>query len=162
MNVIEIIDRYRSNRPINIEGLIRELGVELDKKATLDANIAGQIERLSSGKYKISTNKNDHYYRQRFTMAHELGHFLLHQNLIGDGVNDDKLYRSTSEGNFYNTAIKKSHETQANKFAASVLMPLQIIKQDYEDTGHPDLSEFSKRWQVSTEALAIRLGLPRT
>ena len=80
-DALSIIQSYLTEAPVNIEGIIRSLGVELDKKAELDDDISGQIEKLPDGSYKISVNKNDHYFRQRFTMAHELGHFK-HRHVI--------------------------------------------------------------------------------
>jgi Zn-dependent peptidase ImmA (M78 family) len=134
------------------------MGLTLDKNADLDEQIAGQIQRLEDGTYKISVNKNDHSFRKRFTMAHELGHFIYHKGLIGSGIDDDRLYRSTSVGNFYNDSIKQQHEVEANKFAAAILMPKPKIQQDYDN--HKDLNLVAAMWQVSPQALRIRLGLP--
>lgn len=140
-------------KPVNLEELIRSLGIELDKKAKLDEGIAGKIERLESGRFKISINKNDHYFRQRFTMAHELGHFLLHEDLMGDGIEDTTLYRSPK-----NSAVTVTHEIEANRFAASILMPLRHVKSDYEEKGR-DVKAVAKKWLVSPKAMSIRLGL---
>jgi len=73
---------------VNIEAIIRDPGIELDKKADLDGEIAGQLERTAAG-YRIAVNKSDHYFRKPFTMAHELGHFMLHGHLIGEGRDDN-------------------------------------------------------------------------
>ena len=87
--VTEIALASEAKRAINIELLIRNSGILLDRKADLDSEIAGQIEFLPDEKmHKISVNKNDHYYRQRFTMAHELGHYFFHRDLIGSGIDD--------------------------------------------------------------------------
>jgi len=154
-DIYEIIKPHLSERPVNIEAVIRALGIELDKKANLNSAIAGQIQKLSDGKYKISVNKAEHYFRQRFTMAHELGHYIFHRPLIGDGVDDDKLYRSTEAGDFYNTKIQQYHETEANKFAASILMPAPLVKKDWDE--NPDLKYLANLWQVSPSAMKIRL-----
>lgn len=155
-DALSILQSYLHEAPVNIEGLIRELGIELDKKADLDESIAGQIERLKNGKYKISVNKDDHYYRQRFTMAHELGHYFFHRSLIGDGVNDSKAYRSTCEGQFCNANIKPSHETRANQFAASILMPEPLVCEIYKEL-KGDVAEIAKRFQASKQAMQIRI-----
>jgi len=155
-DALSIIQSYLTEAPVNIEGIIRSLGVELDKKAELDDDISGQIEKLPDGSYKISVNKNDHYFRQRFTMAHELGHFLFHRSLIGDGVDDNKAYRSTSQGRFYNTNMTGKHETQANQFAASVLMPEPLVSKLHDEFGG-NLEELSKNLQASKQAIKIRL-----
>ena len=155
-DALSIIQSYLTEAPVNIEGIIRSLGIELDKKAELDNDISGQIEKLPDGSYKISVNKADHYFRQRFTMAHELAHFLFHRSLIGDGVDDNKAYRSTSTGKFYNTNITSKHETQANQFAASVLMPESLVNKLHDEFGG-NLDELSKKLQASKQAISIRL-----
>lgn len=154
--VVDVIEENSLSAPVNIEGMIRGVGVALDKKADLTEGIAGEISMLSDGDYKISVNKNDHYYRQRFTMAHELGHFIFHRELIGDGVDDNKMYRSVEEGNFYNTKVKKIHETEANRFAAVVLMPKELLLKSWED-GEKDIPTLAKEFQVSQSAMEIRL-----
>ena len=152
---LDKIIREHSGPPVNIEGIIRSLGIDLDKKATLDDEIAGQIEYLGGSKYKISANSKDHYYRQRFTLAHELGHFLYHSHLIGEGVDDDKAYRSVPDGRFYNQSIGSREETEANRFAASILMPREAV--DLAWTELRDAEQMAKRFQVSKAAMQIRL-----
>lgn len=133
MDRLEEIFEENSGPPVNIEAIIRAIGIELDKKASLDSEVSGQIETLPNGQFKISVNKSDHYFRQRFTMAHELGHYFLHAHLIGDGVDDNKAYRSVPAGRFHNTLIGQAEETQANRFAASVLMPAAAVRSLWND-----------------------------
>jgi Zn-dependent peptidase ImmA (M78 family) len=90
--------------------------------AVLHPDILGQIARTRDG-FAISVQSKDHERRKRFTAAHELGHYLFHRDLLEEGTDDDKAYRSTKRGNFYNQNIKKWHETEANRFAANLLMP---------------------------------------
>lgn len=159
-NLLEMIAKHQEALPVNVEALIRELGLELDKEAELPPDILGQIQLLPNGKYKISANKNDHYFRRRFTIAHELGHFLLHKDLIGTGVDDDTLYRSGPTGNFYNTQIKARQEAEANKFAAGLLMPAAWVHKLWRDT--PNFRSLAAKFLVSPSAMKIRaegLGL---
>jgi Zn-dependent peptidase ImmA (M78 family) len=156
-DALSIIQSYLTEAPVNIEGIIRSLGIRLDKKAELDNDISGQIEKLSDGSYKISVNKNDHYFRQRFTMAHELGHFIFHRSLIGDGVDDNKVYRSTDTGKFYNMCITREHETQANQFAASILMPESLVRKLRDELGD-DLDKLSNKLQASKQAVSILMN----
>ncbi|MBW6416439.1 ImmA/IrrE family metallo-endopeptidase [Celeribacter sp. PS-C1] len=141
--------------PVNIEAIIRSMGIALNKKADLDDQISGQLKRLPANKFEISANKSDHYFRQRFTMAHELGHYLLHAHLIGEGVDDSVAYRSEPFGEFYNEMISATEETEANQFAARLLMPKSKI---IECVGVGDsISELAKKFQVSKQAMNIRL-----
>ncbi|MGR3465105.1 ImmA/IrrE family metallo-endopeptidase [Limimaricola sp.] len=141
--------------PVNIEGIVRALGIQLNKKAKLDESISGQLERLPSGDFAISANKSDHYYRQRFTIAHELGHYMLHSHLIEDGVDDNKAYRSDPTGNFYNESIGPKEETQANRFAAQILMPKSKILGAVK--AGESIDKLAKDFQVSKRAMEIRL-----
>lgn len=168
--VEEINLASEEKRDVHIEEIILRLGIELDKKAKLHSDILGELtctqDAFGNKKYKISINENDHYYRKRFTMAHECGHFLFHRELIGSGVNDNKAYRSTDIGNYHNRLILPQHETEANKFAVSVLMPttvLQAIARDLQiaDLNKPtseDVKNLAKNLKVSAQALRIRLG----
>jgi Zn-dependent peptidase ImmA (M78 family) len=155
-SVNQIIQRHTSCAPVNIEQLIRDLGIELDSKAELHSDISGQLERLDDGKYKISVNKNHHYYRRRFSMAHELGHFLLHLHLVDEGVDDSKMYRSTDTGRFYNEKITNVHETEANKFASHILTPDKLVETAIQKNGN-DAQTLSKIFKVSEQAMKIRL-----
>ena len=153
-NFREIVLRHLGP-PVNIEGIIRSLGVSVDKKAKLDKEISGQIERLENQQYKISVNSKDHYFRQRFTLAHELGHYLLHSHLIGQGLDDDKAYRSVPDGKFYNQNIGSREETEANSFAARLLMPKSKLM--IEARPGREISDLAKAFQVSPAAMKIRL-----
>lgn len=158
-NLAEKYNQYLSTAPVNVEGLIKLFNLELDKRADLSKNVLGEIRRKDDGKYKISVSKNDHYYRQRFTMAHELGHFLLHSDKIGDGVDDNVKYRSVPEGNFYNQYISDSDEVEANKFAASVLMPERLLRSYIGNTpvSQLDIKYLANTFQVSPKAMEIRI-----
>lgn len=157
------IDRIRSQAntvPVNIEAIIRGLGIEVRKDADLPPNISGQIKRVGD-RYEIASAKGEHYYRQRFSLAHELGHYVLHRSLIGQGVDDDKKYRSTAEGHFYNTSIELDHERQANSFAASILIPEKLLKEKMSElAGYPSdqlVPKLYKAFQVSRSAMEWRL-----
>jgi Zn-dependent peptidase ImmA (M78 family) len=150
----ELLEQY-GGPPVNIEAVIRGLGIELDKKAALDASISGQIERVAEQKYKVSVNATDNYMRQRFTMAHELGHYLLHQDLIGDGLKDDRAYRSTTIGTYSTALVGPAEEAAANRVAARVLMPAEKVASEARD--FPSVDALAKRFQVSKKAMEIRL-----
>jgi Zn-dependent peptidase ImmA (M78 family) len=155
--VTEIIRHYQSSAPVNVEAIIRDLGIELNKNADLDDEIAGQIEKIGGERYKISSNKKDHYFRKRFTLAHELGHYLLHSDLIQDKFVDNKMYNYNDKMyRLYNKGISQFHETQANKFAATLLMPEDLVRECWRLTA-PDLRKMANDFQVSPKAMEIRL-----
>ncbi len=148
---------FLSQTPVDVNGAIRSLGIRLKVDAKLPENISGQIRPVGDS-YEIASTERDHRYRQRFTLAHELGHYILHRDKIGDGVDDNKMYRSTEDGNFYNTSIEKIHEMQANSFAASILMPEDLVRREINSgLGRYSLKALSNKFEVSPSAMRWRL-----
>lgn len=72
---------------------------------------------------KIVVNKDDPPNRQRFTIAHELGHYLLHQDYVKDESKYAVLLRRPLEDKNYST-----EEKEANCFAASLLVPDELLR----------------------------------
>jgi Zn-dependent peptidase ImmA (M78 family) len=157
-NPFEVINSFQNTAPVNVEGVSRALGVPVNY-ANLGNEIAGMIERRKDGSYLISVNANDALTRQRFTIAHELGHFIYHKDKMGDGIDDDKAYRSTNVGKYHNTKIGQKEETQANRFAANLLMPWDLISH-LQEQGVTDYKDIADRLGVSRHAMCIRLGIP--
>lgn len=160
LDQLETINSFRERAPVDIFGLIRALGVEFSE-AFLEPEISGMIERAGKDRYRIAVNYNDPDTRQRFTAAHELGHYMLHRDKIGDGVDDDRLYRSTPKGKYYNTAIGRTQETEANKFAANVLMPIDLVTEKLGGriADRSLAQSLARDFQVSEQAMCIRLGI---
>ncbi len=142
--------------PVNIEGMIRLHGIQLDKNAELADELSGEIRKVGEEDYKISVKESEFYYRKRFTMAHELGHFLLHKDKIGDGVNDTPAYRTSNADDLFNPKITAEHEAEANAFAAALLMPKDAVEYYYCEE-KKSLKEMSVIFQASEKALEIRV-----
>lgn len=154
--------------PVNIEKMIHDKGIDLNKNyIEFEAEISGEIKK-ENGKFIININGSDHYYRKRFTMAHELAHFELHKDLIGEeGVDDTSEYKKLYRNN---NKINDKQEKEANERASTILMPeeplvelAKLTKVVKSDNGKIDISFFwldylSKRFQVSKEAFTIRLA----
>lgn len=148
---MKIIEKNWNNTPVPVEKIIREMGLTFERKH-LDDGISGFIER-NNGSYRIVVNASHAPTRQRFTAAHELGHYLFHKDLLGEGVGDNRAYRS--EGTERpNPNIRLGHERQANSFAANLLMPRhRLLDVDNETT-----AALAARFGVSQAAMKIRLG----
>lgn len=157
VSIMDRLAKHQASHPVNIEGAIRDLGIALNRDALLPPDIAGHVRRLADGRFEIASTREDHYFRQRFTMAHELGHFVLHRSLIGEGIDDDIKYRSTAAGDFYNTAIDEVHEQQANSFAASFLMPERLLRRWVSENPDEPLKKTASAFQVSPSAMRWRL-----
>ncbi|HCU64592.1 MAG TPA: hypothetical protein DF774_02405 [Rheinheimera sp.] len=155
LNIYELISQHIQNIPVDLESLFKKAGISY-KKEHLSPDIFGCLKRLSDDNYEITVNLSNSVNRQRFTAAHELGHFVLHRHLLGDGVNDNTAYRSVVGSECYNSNITARHETEANMFAATVLMPTAAVKQLW-DAGTKSPAELASKFQVSTAAMEIRL-----
>ncbi len=119
--------------------------------------ISGLLFR-EDGRLIIGVASEQSTVRQRFTIAHELGHALLHQMA---NVHVDKNFTVMFRGPASSTA-QDVYEIEANTFAAELLMPesllkvdLLTLKLDMEDDRQ--LSLLASRYGVSTQALTYRL-----
>lgn len=145
----EIVARHRSRIPVQVISLARELGLRVMKAQNWQHHTSGAIVRTGDS-FTIWTNALHSYTRRRFTIAHEIGHFVLHRELIGDGVHDDALFRSELGGNL---------ETEANRFAADLLMPKRAVYQQVS-AGCNTVNQLADKFRVSPSAMSIRLGFP--
>ena len=157
-NIYKTIEDFRQSVPVDVVALCKELDIELSYEDMND-NLSGQIEKKEDGDYKITVNKNDGVTRQRFTIAHEIGHYTLHRVLIGNGITENRMYRSVN-GKFNNTSISNFQETEANSFAAYLLMPDEKIDESIEEGLSP--SEIAERFVVSKQAMDIKLSNKKT
>lgn len=155
LNIYELISQSIQKIPVDLEVLFEKAGIAF-KREILPADIYGCLRRVDGDKFEITVNTSNSSNRQRFTAAHELGHFVLHRHLLGNGVSDNTAYRSVAGSECYNSSITARHETEANMFAASVLMPTPIVRQLWE-SGVTGVSELASRFEVSTAAMEIRL-----
>jgi len=147
----DVIASYQDTLPIKVGAIAKSLGI-IVKKATLSAGISGEIKE-TDGVCTVRINRHDVKARQRFTVAHEISHFLLHRDKIGEGITDDILYRSS---------LSDKLEAQANRLAADIIMPWPLIKKSLENYSNLRVEEKIERLateaEVSTTAIKIRLG----
>ncbi|AGH80032.1 50S ribosomal protein L22 [Psychromonas sp. CNPT3] len=148
---VDIIEKHNDTFPIPLGLIAKELGLVV-KKATLPARISGEIKQ-ENDKFIIRINRHDVKARQRYTLAHEIAHFLLHKSQIGDGISDDVLYRSS---------LSNKLEVEANKLGADIIMPWHLITNSLSkfplSTGDKLYEQLAEIAGVSTTALKFRLG----
>lgn len=147
--------------PVNVEGIAKSLGLEV-LYADLGEEVSGLL--ISDGaSAQVCIQESDPPVRQRFTIAHEIGHhFLLHQFESGEHVHVDKGNYISQRGPRASEGVDPK-EVQANQFAASLLMPTKAIRQRIAKLagGGPVLDthveSLAKEFEVSEQALTIRL-----
>jgi Zn-dependent peptidase ImmA (M78 family) len=133
--------------PVDPIQIARKLGVKV-YTAGLDEGISGMLIKQLGEDPEIYVNSGDSRNRQRFTCAHELGHYVKHI-AAGEEEWEHIDYRDalTEEGT-------DPDEIYANKFAASLLMPRDEVKRLSKEYGPAALAyEFG----VSADAMNFRL-----
>ena len=141
--------------PVDVENIANKLNCEIHRINPINlpddfpcdkTNFAGAIIQGDNGKHHILVNIYDPYERQRFTIAHELGHLLL----------DNTETIDCRESIFSNS----EKELRANEFAGSLLMPKEWLEEVIKIVDDND--KLANLFQVSRQAIEIRrknLGL---
>ena len=151
----ETINRYLDDYPVKLGQIAKDLEVSI-KVSSLNTGVSGQITR-ENDHYLIRVNRHEARERQRFTIAHELAHFLLHKQVIDsspDGIKDNVLYRS---------GAPERIEYEANRLASDIVMPMPLVKKVLRDDFEGVVTEatiegLAARFQVSKAAMEIRLS----
>lgn len=140
--------------PIPVDNIAKLLNIEIGFASSEE--FSGMLIRRNKSAL-MGINNNETYLRQRFTIAHELAHYLLEKK---DTFIDDK--EAIQYRNNQNNTRDKS-EIVADKFAAAILMPKNIIKKDFMKLfegkifHEEDLEYLSEKYLVSKEAMKYRL-----
>lgn len=155
----KFIDKYigsTSELPVNIEKIIKTENIQITKQVLSD-NLSG-ILLIKGDSALIGVDETNIPVRQRFTLAHELGHFVLHKE-ESSVFTDIQLFKRQSEGY---TSREERMEQEANFFAASILMPEVLVRQKaniMECDLHDDenVSKLAELFNVSLPAMTFRL-----
>lgn len=137
------------NTPISIEEIASKLQIKISRAPSKD--FSGLLIR-KDGHALIGINNSEAPTRQRFTIAHELGHFFLHPR------KDTFVDYRNNKKDMVRTVIEK----QADMFAAALLMPRTLIEKDFrilikKGFGEVELASIAGKYQVSEDAMKFRL-----
>lgn len=122
-----------------------------------DENVSGAT-LFKDDQFSILINSDKHENRQHFTLAHELGHYFLHGDLLrqeGGLIDEEKQLDGSTILYRLDDAERDRLEREANHFAASLIMPRELLKEAWRTTG--TIEECAKIFKVSTIAMNIRL-----
>ena len=149
---MKVLMQFTGEIPVRVGALADALGLRV-VLATLPMNISGLIAPNNAGSFTIKINRFESKERQRFTIAHEIAHYLIHQDQINSGVVDSVLYRSK---------LSSRTEAEANKLAADIVMPIDRV---YTAMGSPErslsdseIADLATQFGVSKQAMAIRVS----
>lgn len=132
---------------VDIERVI-EMNPDLSiAKKPLSDGIDAYIKEVHPGKYEIGVNSKHSKTRQRFSMAHEFAHYQLHRGKLEALAEGERILHRSDERN--------TIEYQANCFAAEILMPERMFKEEVKNFGG-NIAELAKKFGVSQLALRYR------
>jgi Zn-dependent peptidase ImmA (M78 family) len=118
--------------PVNVLNIARELGL-----AVHFVRFSGKFNRVSgfydATEHAIYVNAEEYPLRQTFTIAHELGHSLMHRDWAQS--TEYKLLMRDPDAHEVNP-----YEKEANVFAANLLVPRHILDQYVKDRTEQELS----------------------
>lgn len=145
-----VVEKYLCEIPVKLGNMAKELGVVVKRSPTIPRSVSGQIKRLETGIYEIKINKFESLVRQRFTLAHEISHFLLHRSEIDrlGEIADNVLYRS---------GASETIEYEANRLAAQIVMPEEAISERQQAIGN-NIDQLAKEFGVSKAVMEIRIA----
>jgi Zn-dependent peptidase ImmA (M78 family)/DNA-binding XRE family transcriptional regulator len=146
----ELLEKAGISRPpVDVHKLARRCGVLVLERPFPDA-LSGLVFAHGDGAV-VGVNSEHALVRRRFSVAHELGHFLLgHHETPAD---DSGLHIDVSDGT--PPGFDWRAERAANDFAADLLMPRRMVMAEF--ARHPSPSELSRRFEVSEIAMGYRL-----
>lgn len=157
-SVSEILEKAKelhiNTDPLDIYAVAKNIFHIEIKEDTFDKSVSGFLERIGE-KWCIFINQNESSLRKRFTIAHELGHFIKHRDkymISGSSIPDLIFFRDNTIDPI---------EKEANDFAANLLMPKDVFIEKIK-SGCNTLDKLSEAFQLSTSAVkyrAYKLGL---
>jgi len=137
---------WYSGNSLNIENVVKSFKDITVRKEQMQSNVSGYFKN-ENGKWIIGINQTHHPNRQKFTMAHELGHFILHK------AKDVNIVDTT----FFRNDETDSVEYLANEFASKLLMPEDKVKDLIDNQGIKNIGELAEQFGVSASAMKYRV-----
>ena len=124
----------------------------------LNKKISGAIRyNKDENKFEILINKNDIKVRQRFTIAHELGHYFLHQDFLkSEEIHVDIMYRSINNNESEIEKLREK-EKEVDYFAGALLMNRTLLEKMHKENN--SIKELAEIFNVSVSAMTVRLDI---
>lgn len=142
--------------PVVLSNITAGLNIRV-LSSSLPDGISGQVQKNPEGGYIVKVNRRESKLRQRFTVAHEIGHVVLHKAEIDEeGISDSILFRSR---------LSNKKEWEANSIAADILMPPPLVSSALEAAGYGLgdavplvlIAKLADLFKVSELAMEVRL-----
>ncbi|MBV1918337.1 MAG: ImmA/IrrE family metallo-endopeptidase [Sphingomonadaceae bacterium] len=156
----EVLTDYGSLKsPVAVEKIIKRRDIRV-QFSPLDQELSG-MALVKDGVAVIGVNALHHPNRQRFTMAHELGHHVMHREYIEGAVHVDKGFTILRRDTLAAQGTDRM-EIEANAFASELLIPRDLLEPiigtgDFDLDDVDRLQSIAKKFKVSLSALQYRL-----
>ena len=134
-----------SHEPVSLRDVVSALNLELVGQTREPFTSEAALAPLSDGRAGALSGGGDSG-RRRFTIAHEIGHFLLHQE-----------QRCHPEAGGAGDEVGRVEEGEADEFAAELLMPEVLVREAVRAHG-PDATRLADRFEVSRKTMQARLN----
>jgi Zn-dependent peptidase ImmA (M78 family) len=132
-----------SHEPVSLRDVVSALNLDLVNKTREPFTSDAALETMGDGRAIVLNGSGDSG-RKRFTIAHEIGHFVLHPERCrperGGAVNE----------------AGRIEEREADTFAAELLMPDHLVREAVREQGL-DVARLADRFEVSRKAMLARL-----
>lgn len=145
--------------PIDVRRIAKTLGISIIERPQLSKAGYGTISGLllrREGSTICIINRDHTSTRRRYSIAHEIGHFILHP--------PEEAYIDVAARSDRSSAGIDPREIEANAFAAALLIPEQLLRQRVPDpldisfeNDAENVSQLAKEFNVSTMAMTYRL-----
>lgn len=156
---------FSISAPIDIDVIAELLDIRVEYKPTLDDNVGSISFQGESAVVTINPIENSFEPRRRFTLAHEIAHYCLHKDEERNEFVDTRKTMSR-KGSYWDV-----YESEANSFAAGLLMPKnelirigrEMLKAYLEKNSVKKMPakifilEMANKFEVSNPAMEYRL-----
>lgn len=142
--------------PVDPLKVARALGIKVMNAVFSDPGKSGAIARRGD-KYSIFLNTNEPPNRKRFSIAHEIGHRLLHMDSgeVSEFVDNEDNFRATEVSEAETWTDDRRREWEANIFAGALLINEELLRDKWQNCKDP--SYLAWMFQVSPTAMIVRL-----
>ena len=160
--VEDILMKNQVNKPpIDVEDIARKLNIIVVRRPYTAKNQLAAMLIREAGKVIIALNGDHDKQKQRFSIAHEIGHYMLHpvEKLVVDREFAVNFRDSKS------SIGKHIQEIEANRFASNLLIPEKFLINDLRSYLMEDnvdknkiSRKLSKKYVVSPLTMNIRIN----
>lgn len=150
--------------PVRVREVVGKKYIDIDER-DLGNDVSGVL--LSDGRSAIiGVNNKNKEPRKRFTLAHELGHYVLGHQREGVFVDTPHKYLTILFRDENSSTGEYLQEREANAFAASLLMPRELVIEKAKEIAkkfvlQPDsdiVEILASEFEVSNQAMGLRLS----